>query len=86
MPAVLKIYSTKHAAPKQATKNSSTEGKLPKNNHNMQNIVKISAKKCYNASSSHDRYGKIKFTVVAVNNLALPLHSPLNIMPEFYFN
>jgi hypothetical protein len=39
----------------------------------MKKIVEISAKKCYNASSSHDWYGKIKFTVVATNTLTLPL-------------
>jgi hypothetical protein len=74
MPAILKIYSTKHAAPKRAIKHSTTEGQLPKSNHNnMKKIVEIRAKKCYNASSSHDCYGKIKFTVVAVNTLTLPL-------------
>ena len=50
MPEILKIYSTKHAAPKQAIKHSSTEGQLPKSNHNnMKKIAEINAKKCYNA-------------------------------------
>jgi hypothetical protein len=51
MPAILKIYSTKYAAPKQAIKHTSTEGQLPKSNHNTtKKVVEISAKKCYNAT------------------------------------
>jgi len=89
MPAILKIYSTKHAAPKQAVKHSGTEGQLPKSNHNnMKNIVEISAKKCYNASSSHDCYGKNQIHCCGCEYLDFTIrtHSPLNILLGFYFN
>jgi hypothetical protein len=88
MPAILKIYSTEHAAPKQAIKHSSTEGQLPKSNHNNMKIVEISAKKCYNATSLHDCYVKKQFHCCGCEYLDFTVrpHSPLNILLEFYFN
>jgi hypothetical protein len=89
MPAILKIYSTKHAAPKQALKHSSTNGQLPQSNHNnMKNIVGISIKKRYNATSLHDCYVKNKFHCCGCECLDFTIrpHSPPNILLEFYFN
>jgi len=88
MPAILKIYSTKNAALKRAIKLSSTDGQLPKSNYNnMKKIVNISAKKRYNASSSHDCYGKNQTHCCGCEYLDFTIrpHSPLNILLEFYF-